>query len=150
MAPKTVRNVHVMLRSALGDAVRWNLLPRNPVADARPPRVRRRSHTIWSTDEVRRFVEHVRSDLYSTLWLLVCTTGLRRSELAGLRRSDLDSAHARVSSGDTRVVVRGHAVDEDGTSDRGRRTLALDPVTVDALREYVQRWEESASRQWGR
>lgn len=142
LAPKTVRNVHVMLRSALNDAVRWNLLPRNPAADARPPRVRRRSHTIWSTEQLRQFVEHVRSDPYSALWLLVCTTGFRRSELAGLRRSDLDLAHARVSSDPTRVVVGGYAVDEDGKSDRGRRTLALDPVTVDALREYVRRWDE--------
>jgi integrase len=141
LAPKTVRNVHVMLRSALNDAVRWNLLPRNPAADARPPRVRRRSHAIWSTEQLRRFVGHARSDPYSALWLLVCTTGLRRSELAGLRRTDLDLEHSRVSSGDTRVVVGGYATESDGKSDRGRRTLALDPVTVDALREYVQRWE---------
>jgi integrase len=92
LAPKTARNVHVMLHGALADAVRWNLLQRNPVTDARPPRVRRRAHAVWSTDELRRFVEHARSDPYAALWLLVCTTGLRRSELAGLRRADLDLA----------------------------------------------------------
>jgi integrase len=83
LAPKTVRNVHLMFHGALADAVRWNLLQRNPVTDARPPRVRRRAHVIWSTDELRRFVEHARSDPYAALWLLVCTTGLRRSELGG-------------------------------------------------------------------
>jgi len=141
LAPKTVRNVHVMLHGAFADAVRWNLIPRNPATDARPPRVRRRTHLIWSAEELRRFVAHARSDPYSALWLLVCTTGLRRSELAGLRRSDLDLDHGRLSSGETRVVVGGYATDSDGKSDHGRRTLALDPVTVEALREYVQRWE---------
>jgi integrase len=142
LAPKTVRNVHVMLHGALADAVRWNLLQRNPVTDARPPRVRRRSHVIWSTDELRRFVEHARSDHHAALWLLVCTTGLRRSELAGLRRADLDLANGRLTSGETRVVVGGQATDSDGKSDDSRRTLALDPVTVDALREFLVRWDE--------
>ena len=142
LAPKTVRNVHVMLRGALADAVRWNLLPRNPAADARPPRVRRRAHTIWSSQELRAFVAHARSDAYYALWLLVCTTGLRRSELAGLRRSDLDLDHARLTSGETRIVVAGRAMDSDGKSDDSRRTLALDPVTVDALREYLRGWDE--------
>jgi integrase len=131
-----------MLHGALADAVRWNLLQRNPVTDARPPRVRRRSHVIWSTDELRRFVEHARSDHHAALWLLVCTTGLRRSELAGLRRADLDLANGRLTSGETRVVVGGQATDSDGKSDDSRRTLALDPVTVDALREFLVRWDE--------
>jgi integrase len=108
----------------LSDAVRWNLLPRNPVADAQPPRVRRRSHAVWSTQELRTFVAHVRSDPYSALWLLACTTGLRRSELAGLRRGDIDLDHGRLTSGETRIVVAGRATDSDGKSDDSRRTLA--------------------------
>jgi integrase len=142
LAPKTVRNVHVMLRGALSDAVRWNLLPRNPAADARPPRVRRRAHTVWSTQELRTFVDHVRTDPYYALWLLICTTGLRRSELAGLRRGDLDLDHGRLTSGETRIVVAGRATDSDGKSDDSRRTLALDPITIDALREYLRGWDE--------
>ncbi|WP_433292784.1 hypothetical protein ACQPZQ_05850 [Pseudonocardia sp. CA-142604] len=39
-------------------------------------------------------------------------------------------------------MVGGYATDSDGKSDHGRRTLALDPVTLEALREHVQRWEE--------
>lgn len=141
LSPKTVRNVHVMLHGALADAVRWNLLPRNPATDARPPRLPRRKHVIWTTEELRKFVEYARSDSYSALWMLVCTTGLRRSELAGLRRADVSVEYARITSGDTRVVVGGHATDSDGKSDDSRRTLALDPVTLEALREYLQQWD---------
>jgi integrase len=83
-----------------------------------------------------------RGDRYAALWLLVCTTGLRRSELAGLRRGDLDLEHERISSGDTRVVVKGRAEDSDGKSDDSLRTIALDPVTVTALRAYLDRRQE--------
>jgi hypothetical protein len=37
LAPKTVRNLHVVLHRALSDAVRWDLLPRNVAEDASPP-----------------------------------------------------------------------------------------------------------------
>lgn len=142
LAPKTVRNVHVMLRGALADAVRWNLLPRNPAAEARPPRAARRGHAVWTAEELRRFVEHARSDPYAALWLLACTTGLRRSELAGLRRSDVDLSRRTVSTGPTRVVVGGRAMASDGKTDASGRTLALDPVTVTALRLYLLGWDE--------
>lgn len=103
--------------------------------------MRRRAHLIWSTDQLRTFVEHVRSDPYAGLWLLVCTTGLRRSELAGLRRRDVDLDGARITAADTRVVVAGRAEDSDGKSDDSRRTLALDPVTVGGLRRYLDQWD---------
>jgi len=148
LAPKTVRNVHVMLHGALADAVRWNLMPRNPATDARPPRIRRRQHVVWTAEQLRRFVAHAESDRYAALWLLVCTTGLRRSELAGLRREDVDLDDGRITSGDTRVVVRGLATDSDGKSDDSQRTLALDPVTVIALHRYVERWEQE-KREFG-
>lgn len=98
--------------------------------------------------ELRAFVAQARSDPYSGLWLLVCTTGLRRSELAGLRRGDVDLAVGRLTSGETRVVVGGRATDSDGKSNDSRRTLALDPVTVAALREYLLEWD-SQKREFG-
>ncbi len=54
LAPKTVRNVHVMLRGALSDAVRWNLLPPQPSrrrpAAPRPPPYPQRVVDIGASD----------------------------------------------------------------------------------------------------
>ncbi|MFI7588346.1 Arm DNA-binding domain-containing protein [Spongisporangium articulatum] len=85
LAPKTVRNVHVMLRRALRDAVKWGYLPRNPAEDAEPPAGHGRKRTVWTAEQLRTFVEYVQDDRFYALWLLVATTGLRRGELAGLR-----------------------------------------------------------------
>ena len=86
LAPKTVQNVHRMLHRALRDAVKWDVLPRNVADDASPPRARRPRHQVWTPEQLGRFVEHVQHDRFYALWLLVATTGLRRGELAGLRR----------------------------------------------------------------
>jgi integrase len=140
LAPKTVRNLHVMLHRALKDAVRWDLVPRNAAEDASPPRVSRKRPTIWTPAQLGEFVDHVQGDRFYALWLLVVTTGVRRGELAGISRDDVDLARGTVTPGRTRVVVDGHAQDSETKTQAGERVLALDPVTWEALRGYTEFW----------
>ena len=61
---------------------------------------------------------------------------LRRGEVLGLRWSDLD-LHARTLKVEqTLVVVEGRAVFSTPKTDAGRRTVALDPRTVETLRAH--------------
>jgi integrase len=90
LAPKTVRNVHVMLHSALHDAMRWGYLVRNVAEAADPPAARTPEQKVWSPQELGAFLDHVRDDRLYALWLLVATTGMRRGELVGLRWIDID------------------------------------------------------------
>jgi Phage integrase, N-terminal SAM-like domain len=46
LAPKTVRNVHLMLHSALHDAMRWGYLVRNLAEAADPPAARPRAEGL--------------------------------------------------------------------------------------------------------
>src|SRR3954471_14386857 len=72
------------------------------------------------------------------MWVLVATTGMRRSELAGAVRDLLDLNKAVLTMEDTRVVVAGKAQDSDGKTDSSfSRTVSLDPVTVAYLRRHM-------------
>jgi len=142
LAPKTVRNVHVMLHRALSDAVRWDLIPRNVAEDASPPRVARKRPTVWTPEQLGEFVRHVEGDRFYALWLLVVTTGFRRGELAGLRRDDIDLQRGRVTPSAPRVVVDGRAEESETKTRSGERTLSLDPATWEALRDYVIYWDK--------
>ena len=141
LAPKTVQNVHRMLHRALRDAVKWDLVPRNVAEDASPPKSRRPQLSIWAPDQLGAFVEHVADDRFFALWLLVATTGLRRGELAGLRRHDIDFVHATVNPRVPRVVVGGRAEESETKTSSGERAMALDPTTSEALRVYVTTWD---------
>jgi integrase len=57
-----------------------------------------------------------------------------------LRRQDVDVEYGRVSPRVTRVVVAGYSQESDPKTAHGERTLALDPVTVAALRTYFDTW----------
>jgi integrase len=130
------RQVHAVLGRALGDAVRWGKVPRNPVRLADPPRVPRTRVDAWTAKELTRFLEHVREDRLFPLWRLAATTGMRRGELLGLTWRALDVDGARLSVDQQLVPTRGGATLGPPKSARSRRSLALDPETVRILREH--------------
>ena len=122
--------------------MKWDLLPRNYAEDAEPPRAPRPRITVWTPEELGAFIRHVRGDRFFALWLLVATTGLRRGELAGLARSDIDLKAGRVHPSTPRVVVAGRTVESEAKTRSGVRSLALDPDTNQALDDYLVAWDE--------
>ncbi|MEE9298696.1 MAG: site-specific integrase [Acidimicrobiia bacterium] len=135
LAPKTIRNAHVVLRRALEDAVKWELIRRNPAAAASPPTASRRPPVPdpWRRHEVRTFLESVTGDELEGLWVLAATTGMRRSELLGLRWSDVDLERGRLSVVQTVVPVRGKPEVGPPKTKRSARLVHLDATATEAL-----------------
>lgn len=82
--PKTAANVRGLLRSALNQAVRWHLIPRNPVLDTEAPK--REQHEIepLTPAEARRFLEVVSGNRLEALYVTTLGLGLRQGEALGL------------------------------------------------------------------
>ena len=85
-----------MLRKALNDAVRGGLLERNVALIADPPPMRavraarRRSMRTWTETELRTFLASTEDHELHAMWVIAAFAGLRRSEVLGLRWSDVD------------------------------------------------------------
>jgi integrase len=141
LAPKSVRNVHVSLSNALSLAVSDGYIARN-VAKAREvaPTARSREMQVWTPEQIRTFLEFVVDDRLYALWRLAATTGMRRGEMMGLHWAavDLDAARLRVD-GALIVTPARELRFETPKTERSRRTVDLDAVTVDALRAHRKR-----------
>jgi integrase len=137
LAKKTVHSVHIMLHAAMPAAVTWKFVTSNPMVGVKAPSVDRKGHTTWSPVEMTRFLDTAWEDRFCALWVLVATTGMRRSELCGLRRDSLDLAAASVRVRSTRVIAGAAVHTGGGKSRRSRRRLALDDMTVTALRKHL-------------
>lgn len=139
MSPKSLRNVHAVLRRALGQAVRGGMLSRN-VADRQfvdAPHVPDADIRAMSVDEASRMLEAARGDPLEALFVLALDTGLRQGELLGLAWEDFE--------GD-RVVVRKELTRIGGTyqrsepkTPRSKRIVPLTPRAREALAEHRDR-----------
>jgi integrase len=135
----TRRLTHAVLSRALRDAERWGRVPRNVARLADPPAQGRTRATAWTASELRRFLEQVADDSMFALWRLAATTGMRRGELGGVtwRCLDVDGGRLRVEQ--QLLPSPGGVSFGPPKSSRSRRTVALDPETVAALREHRDR-----------
>ena len=133
LSAKTVRNVAGTLHKALSDAVRMGIIASNPAASVERPRWDRPEMQIWDLDQVARFLSRSADDPHNALWRLVLVCGLRRGELLGLRWSDVDLVDGSVAIRQTRVLAGSSVVTDTPKTRKGRRTVAIDAGTVDAL-----------------
>ena len=139
LSPKSVRNVHGILHKALKDAVRWGLVLRNVADQVDPPRKNTPEMQVWTGEQLRRFLDHVRDDRLFAAWMLAATTGMRRGELPGLRWGDVDLTAGRVAIRQASTVVDYGVQTSEPKTKRSRRSVALDPRTLAALRAHRQR-----------
>ena len=86
---------------------------------------------------LQTFLQRARSDRFFALWVLEATSGMRRCELAGVRRDLLDLAAGTLEIDVTRVVGDGQVIESDGKTENAQHVLALDPFTLAVLKAYV-------------
>jgi integrase len=89
LARSTVRLLHTQVHRALVDAVRWDLLARNPADLVDPPKPVRRVLQTWTATQLRALLAGVAEDRLAALYQLAAASGMRIGELAGLEWPDV-------------------------------------------------------------
>jgi len=136
LSPRTVGHIHATLRLALSEAVRWQLLARNPADQASPPRKQKPSLVTWNAEEARTFLASVRDDRLFAAYALSLTTGLRRGELLGFAWRDVDLDAGWLNVRQTIVSVDFKVLVSTPKTQAGRRSIAVDSGTVEILRDH--------------
>ena len=90
LSARTVRNIHKVLSEALSHAVKWQILVRNVALAVDPPRPSQSEVATFTEEQARLFVEAAAESRYHELFTVALYTGMRRSELLGLRLQDDD------------------------------------------------------------
>ncbi len=135
---KTVANVHAVLHRALADAVRDGLVDRNVASLVSPPRVERPEMSTWTVTELKQFLRSVEGHRLYAGFVVLATTGMRRGEVLGLQRADVDLVRAEVSVRRTVGVVDGRIDIGPPKSASSRRLVALDTTTNAVLADHLQ------------
>ena len=131
LSARTVLHPHRVLREALGHAVKWGLLTRNVADAADPPRAQQKALDMWDADTIDRFLEAAEGSRFRDLYHLAILTGMRRSELAGLKWESVDLTNGMLSVVRTLQRIPGHGlVEGQPKTARSRRSIELAPETI--------------------
>jgi integrase len=142
VAPGTVRQMHAVLRRALGEAMRLGLVPRNVATLVNVPRAARPEMQVLSPDEARILLAAAEDDRLETLYVLALTTGMRLGELLALRWTDVD-LHTKMPALHVRATLRYVNADtyffDPPKTAQSRRRIGLSGKGLEALRNHHTR-----------
>ena len=136
LSPKTVYEIHLIIRGALADAVRRGLVTRNVAVVAHAPKQRSLQRTegqSWTEEELRLFLRTAAGHRFFPIVWLTAMTGMRRNEVLGLKWPDIDLKNKRLHLNRGLVAVGYELHQTRGKTKTARRTIALDDTTLTVL-----------------
>jgi integrase len=137
LSAKTVKNIISPLRRCLDAAVDDGIIGASPAAGVKAPRPPKPRIRTWEPAQIGAFLNAL-DEPWRTLFHLVAVTGMRRSEVLGLRWSeiDLDAGEVRITAALVTTSDNVTIFREATKTSSSRRTIPIDSDTVDALRRH--------------
>lgn len=135
LSAKTVRHVAGVVSAAFNTAVRWKLIPSNPAAACRLPKVERREAKVLDPSELEWMLTAARGSEVYPLLVLAIATGCRRGELLALKWSDVDLFSGQLSISKSLEQTKQGVRVKTPKSGRARK-FPLPASALDALREH--------------
>jgi integrase len=135
-AAGTIRKIHAVMSAIMAEGVELGYLRTNPCAGVKGlPRAERREMLFLSAAEVRALSNKV-TPFYRVYVLTAAYTGMRASELGGLRMRHLDLLHGKLTVAEGLKEVGGQLVFGPPKSHE-RRTISLPRFLCDLLAEHI-------------
>jgi len=138
LKPETIKFHHAVIHKALQTAVKWGLLYRNAADGVAAPKKGHTEMQTWDDFEVRQFLDTAKDSIYYALFHTALFTGMRRSELLGLKWEDVQIQTFSVRRS-LHHLKDGSYVFTQPKSEKSRRTIALSPSSVLVLAEHKER-----------
>lgn len=101
----TIREIHKILRSAFNQAVKWELMNRNPVQNATLPKCEKNTREIWDAETLFKAIGLCEDDTLKLAMNLAFACSLRMGELLGLTWDCVDISKESISTGKAYIYV---------------------------------------------
>ena len=105
VSPHIVREIHKLLRNAFNQAVKWELMTRNPVEHATLPKEEHTPRKIWTADVLFKALDLCENDDLKLGMNLAFSCTLRMGELLGLTWDCVDISQTSIENGQAYIFI---------------------------------------------
>jgi len=137
--PKTIHNTIGLLNSSYERAVRTGQLMTNPCKYVALPKKGKPDIKVFSEHEMLAFFKALADERidFKVAYELCLLCGLRRSEVLGLKESDINLTFKCVTIAHTRHRIDGENIEQDTKTEQSHRTLALPDCVVEDIKTLL-------------
>jgi integrase len=143
LAKSSCAKIRNLMSVLFNHACRYELFDRNPIYLVRQSAKRRRAPTVLMPDEIKAMLDNL-SLRERTLVLLAVSTGLRQSELFGLKWGDIDLVQGAMNV--TRSIVYG--VVGPCKTESSQKPVPVHPLLADALSDWRKQCAYTKPDDW--
>lgn len=101
----TVNEIHKVLRSCFRQAVKWDMMEKNPAVDATVPKAKKQEREIWTAEMLMQALEACDNKMLKIAFHLAFTATLRIGELLGLTWNDMDISEEAIADNKAYVII---------------------------------------------
>lgn len=105
ITPSTVFEIHKVLRSCFRQAVKWDMMGKNPAVDATVPKAKKQEREIWTAEMLMQALEACDNKMLKIAFHLAFTATLRIGELLGLTWDDIDISEEAIADNKAYVII---------------------------------------------
>ena len=145
LSPRTIKNAHQCLYSAMETAVQLKMLPYNPCEHTILPKIETYNASVYTDPEIQAVIQAAKGTDIFLLVFLGLSVGLRRGELCALKWEHIDLTKGQINIIENRVSVKGKVITKQPKSKSSKRTLTIGPNTCKILE--IAKAEYDAARE---
>ncbi len=135
LSPKTVRNIHQVISSAMDFARAQKLIVVNPTDGCALPKLEHREMKTLPVEQLTSFLREAKESGVFEMYYIELATGLRRGELLGLKWEDLDLEQGTLRVQRQVSRINGKVMEAPLKTKNSYRTISLGADAVEILKE---------------
>jgi integrase len=138
LSKRTVQYIHAVLRRALGFAVKWGLLVKNPTDAVQAPTPGKKTPETLTVDQLTKFLAAVKDHRWYPIYTIAIGCGLREGEILGLRKVDVDLINQVIHINQVVNYIAGKLSISTPKTDSSVRQVDMPDFVADVLKEHMQ------------
>ncbi|SFX82339.1 Site-specific recombinase XerD [Thermoactinomyces sp. DSM 45891] len=131
-----VKSMHAILKKALKRAFEWGMIEKDIASLIKSPRIPSPETTIWTRDEMNKFLSIAKERKLYVVYVLAIYTGMRKGEILALKWKDCDLDQREVTINKTLTLVDYQLAFDDPKTTRSKRIISLPEFAATCLKRH--------------